>query len=73
LRGHIQRNWKQPKQTIKQKWVRLTDEDLNAIKGQRSRLEDRIYERYGFAADHVRKEIDNLAPLAKLISLSAGT
>jgi uncharacterized protein YjbJ (UPF0337 family) len=56
---HIERNWKQTKQRIKQKWVRLTDEDLKIIKGQRSRLEDRIHDRYGFAADHVRKEVDD--------------
>lgn len=55
----IQRNWKQAKHTIKQKWVRLTDEDLNVINAQRDRLEDSIHKRYGFAADHIRKEVDD--------------
>jgi hypothetical protein len=37
--------------------VRLAD--LDAIDGQRNRLEDRLTKRYGFAEDHVRKEIDD--------------
>ena len=55
----IQRNWKQAKQTIKRKWTKLADEDLNAINGQRDRLEDRINKCYGFAADHIHKEVDD--------------
>ena len=55
----IERNWKQAQQKIKRKWVRLTDADLNTIKGRRDRLEDTIHERYGFAADHIRKEVDD--------------
>jgi uncharacterized protein YjbJ (UPF0337 family) len=55
----IERNWKQTQQKIKQKWDRLTEADLNAIKGRRDRLEGSIQTRYGFAADHVRKEVDD--------------
>ena len=55
----IEENWKQAKGKIKEKWGKLTDGDLDAIEGRRSRLEDRIHKRYGFASDHVRKEIDD--------------
>jgi uncharacterized protein YjbJ (UPF0337 family) len=55
----IERNWRQAQEKIKRKWVRLTEVDLNAIKGQRHRLEGRIHERYGFDADHIRKEVDD--------------
>jgi uncharacterized protein YjbJ (UPF0337 family) len=55
----IERNWKQARETIRQKWARLSDEDLNAIDGQRNRLEDSIHKRYGFDADHIRKEVDD--------------
>jgi uncharacterized protein YjbJ (UPF0337 family) len=55
----IERNWTRAKGTIKRKWVRLTDDDLVAINGQRRRLEDVIHKRYGFAAEHVRKEVDD--------------
>jgi uncharacterized protein YjbJ (UPF0337 family) len=55
----IEKSWKQSRGHIKEKWDKLTDDDLNAIDGQRNRLEDRIHQRYGFAADHVRKEVDD--------------
>jgi len=55
----IKRNWNQAKQTVKRKWVKLTEDDLDAIDGQRDRLEYRIHKRYGFAVDHIRKEVDD--------------
>jgi uncharacterized protein YjbJ (UPF0337 family) len=55
----IERNWTRAKGTIKRKWVKLTDDDLQSINGQRERLEDIIHKRYGFAAEHVRKEVDD--------------
>jgi uncharacterized protein YjbJ (UPF0337 family) len=55
----IERDWKRAKGTIKRKWVRLTDDDLDAVNGRRGRLEELIHTRYGFAAEHVRKEVDD--------------
>jgi uncharacterized protein YjbJ (UPF0337 family) len=55
----IEKNWQQVKQKIKEKWERLSNADLDAINGQRERLEDKIHEHYGFASDHVRKEVDD--------------
>jgi uncharacterized protein YjbJ (UPF0337 family) len=55
----IERNWARAKGTIKRKWVKLTDNDLKSIEGRRERLEDIIHKRYGFAAEHVRKEVDD--------------
>jgi uncharacterized protein YjbJ (UPF0337 family) len=69
----IEGNWKQVKRKIKEKWGKLTDDDLDAIDGRRNRLEDRIHWRYGFAADHVRKEIDDWLRWQSLKSLHPGT
>ena len=55
----IEKNWQQVKQKIKGKWERLSDDDLDAINGRRERLEHKIHEHYGFAFDHVRKEVDD--------------
>jgi uncharacterized protein YjbJ (UPF0337 family) len=55
----IQRNWLNAKKRIKRKWVKLSDEDLDAIDGRRDRLEDSIQKRYGFAPEHIRKEVDD--------------
>jgi uncharacterized protein YjbJ (UPF0337 family) len=51
--------WKQAKGKIQIKWGRLTDDDLDLIDGRRDRLECIIQRRYGFASDHIRKEVDD--------------
>lgn len=57
--NRIQGNWKQVKAKVKEKWAKLTDEDLDSIEGRREELEGRIQERYGYTADQVRREIEN--------------
>jgi len=51
-------NWKQLKGGVKQKWGKLTDDDLTEIDGQREKLEGLIQERYGIARDETRKQVD---------------
>ena len=55
----IEGMWKQAKSKVREKWDKLTDEDLDVIEGRRDRLEGKIQQRYGFAIDHVRKEVDD--------------
>ena len=43
---------------IRQKWGKLTDNDLALIDGKREQLEGLIQERYGLAKDQVRKDVD---------------
>jgi uncharacterized protein YjbJ (UPF0337 family) len=69
----IEENWKHAKLEIEAKWDKLTERDLEAIDGRRKRLEDRIHRRYGFAADHVRKEIDDWLRWQSLKSRHPGT
>ena len=52
-------NWKQIKGQIKEKWGKLTDDDLNVINGKRDQLEGKIQERYGYAKDQTKKDIDD--------------
>ena len=54
----IEQNWKSFQQRIREKWERLSDEDLNTINGQRDQLEQKIQTRYGFAPDYVHNEVD---------------
>ena len=37
---------------------KLTDDDLTAINGQRDELEGRLQQRYGYAKDQSKKEVD---------------
>src|ERR1700753_4000293 len=55
LAGH----WKQFKGAAKEKWGKLTDDDLNVIEGRREQLEGKLQQRYGYAKDQVRKDVDD--------------
>ena len=50
-------NWKQFKGKAKEKWGKLTDDDMTAIEGKRDQLVGRIQERYGYAKDQAEKEV----------------
>jgi len=50
-------NWKQVKGQAKQKWAKLTDDDLTYIDGKRDQLLGRIQERYGIQKDAAEKEL----------------
>jgi uncharacterized protein YjbJ (UPF0337 family) len=56
--NRVEGNWKQVKGKIKEKWGKLTDDDLNVINGRRDQLEGKIQERYGLARDQIRNDID---------------
>ena len=43
---------------VKEKWGKLTDDDLAVINGRRDQLEGKIQERYGIAKDQVRSDVD---------------
>jgi uncharacterized protein YjbJ (UPF0337 family) len=57
----VEGNWKQVKGKVKEKWGKLTDDDLDVISGKRDQLEGKLQERYGWAKDQVRKDIDDWA------------
>lgn len=48
--------WKQVKGTVKQKWGKLTDDDVNVINGNRDQLVGKLQERYGIAREQAEKE-----------------
>ena len=56
--NRVEGSWKQLKGTVKEKWGKLTDDDLDVINGRREQLEGKLQERYGFAKDQIRKEVD---------------
>ena len=54
----IEGNWRQFTGRIKQRWGKLTDDDLDRINGRREELEGSLQETYGIAKDQAKKEID---------------
>jgi uncharacterized protein YjbJ (UPF0337 family) len=55
----VEGNWKKMKGTVKERWGKLTDDDLTAIAGRRDQLEGMIQERYGYAKERARNEIED--------------
>ena len=52
-------NWKQMTGKVKEKWGDLTDDDISAMNGKREQLEGKLQERYGYAKDQARQEVDS--------------
>lgn len=50
--------WNQMKGTVREKWGRLTDDDVTQINGKRDQLIGRIQERYGLAKEAASKQVD---------------
>ncbi len=55
----IEGNWKQFTGQIKQKWAKLTDDDLKLINGKRIELLGKIQERHGITKDLAEKQLDS--------------
>ena len=56
----IKGNWNQFKGKIKEKWGRLTDDDLDVVEGQRDQLIGKIQEKYGIAKEEAQRQFAEL-------------
>ena len=54
----IEGNWKRFTGTAKNKWGKLTDDQLTAIAGRRDQLAGRIQEAYGITKEASQRQID---------------
>lgn len=54
----IEGNWKQFAGKVKEKWGDLTDDDIARVNGNREQLEGLLQQRYGYAKDKAKQEID---------------
>ena len=53
----VEGNWKQLRGGIRERWGKLTDDDLDVIAGKRDKLIGRLQERYGYAKDEADREV----------------
>lgn len=53
----VKGQWKMMTGKIKEKWGKLTDNDLAVVEGKRDRLIGKIQERYGYARDKAESEL----------------
>jgi uncharacterized protein YjbJ (UPF0337 family) len=54
----VEGKWKQMKGSLKSRWGKLTDDDLDVIEGQKDQLVGKVQERYGIAKDEAQKQVD---------------
>jgi len=54
----IEGDWKQFSGKVKQKCGQLTDDDLAKVNGKCEQLEGVLQQRYGYAKDRAKTEID---------------
>lgn len=50
--------WDQVKGNVQKNWGKLTDDDMDVIKGNTTILAGKIQEKYGITKDEAEKEID---------------
>ena len=53
----IQGKWTQIKGSLRSKWGKLTDDDLDRLDGNRQYLLGRLQERYGWQKEQAEREI----------------
>lgn len=53
----IKGKWKQLSGTMKAKWGKLTDDDLQVAEGNAEYLAGRVQERYGLARDEAERQV----------------
>lgn len=56
----VEGNWRNVKGEVRQKWGKLTDDDIEQSEGRRERLVGKIQARYGEAREKVEKQLDAL-------------
>jgi len=52
-------NWKQFRGKIRERWGKLTDDELETIAGKRDQLVGKIQERHGIARDDAEKQVSD--------------
>jgi uncharacterized protein YjbJ (UPF0337 family) len=55
--SHVKAHWKQYQLNAKQRWDRLTDDDIACVKGHREILIGRLQERYGYPRERAQQEV----------------
>ena len=53
----LEGKWKQVKGEVREKWGKLTDDDILVIGGRQDQLIGRVQERYGMAKEAATKEV----------------
>ena len=56
--NRVEGSWKQFTGKVKEKWGKLTDDEITEINGNREQLEGKLQAKYGYAKDKAKEEVD---------------
>ena len=54
----VEGKWKQMMGSARERWGKLTDDDLHTIGGKRDQLAGKLQERYGWDRERAHRELD---------------
>ncbi|WP_126976087.1 CsbD family protein [Frigidibacter oleivorans] len=55
----VEGNWKQLKGSVKERWGKMTDDELDVAAGKRDKLAGLVQEKYGKTRDEAEREVDD--------------
>ena len=55
----VEGRWNEMKGKLQTKWGKLTNDDLDAIRGKRVELLGRLQQRYGYKKDEAERHVDD--------------
>jgi uncharacterized protein YjbJ (UPF0337 family) len=58
-KNYFESKWHQLKGNVKQKWGKLTDNDIHQIEGVEEKMIGKLQEYYNLSYEEARKELDN--------------
>lgn len=64
-KDQLKGNWNQLKGKIKEKWGKLTDDDMQVVEGRFDQLAGRIQERYGIAKEEAERQVKDFDELRR--------
>ncbi len=54
----VEGKWKEFSGQVKQKWAKLTDDDIKQMSGRKDELLGRLQKHYGYSKDEAEREVD---------------
>jgi len=66
----IEGKWKQSVGQVKERWGKLTDDDLTVIRGKRDQLVGKVQERYGIMRDEAERQVSDWERSYKDVSVT---
>jgi uncharacterized protein YjbJ (UPF0337 family) len=61
----IKGQWKQFSGKVKEKWGKLTDDDLTTINGRQEQLVGKLQERYGYTKEQAQHQLNEFLSTSK--------